>query len=92
MQKNTLDIDLSGKVAVVTGAGGVLCSDIARAGARVARLPRTGKIRAATPMGRVGDSAELEGALLFLVSDKAASFITGVTLPVDGGFPAYSGV
>ena len=92
MQKNTLDIDLSGKVAVVTGAGGVLCSAMARAGARVALLNRTGKILAATPMGRFGDSAELEGALLFLVSDKAASFITGVTLPVDGGFSAYSGV
>lgn len=92
MQKNTLDIDLSGKVAVVTGAGGVLCSDMARAGAWVALLNRTGKILAATPMGRFGDSAELEGALLFLVSDKAASFITGVTLPVDGGFSAYSGV
>ena len=90
MQKNTLDINLSGKVAVVTGAGGVLCSDMARA--RVALLNRTGKILAATPMGRFGDSAELEGALLFLVSDKAASFITGVTLPVDGGFSAYSGV
>ena len=53
---------------------------------------RTGKILAATPMGRFGDSAELEGALLFLVNEKAASFITGVTLPVDGGFSAYSGV
>ena len=45
MQKNTLAIDLSGKVAVVTGAGGVLCSDmaraLARAGARVALLNRT---------------------------------------------------
>ena len=54
--------------------------------------PRTGKILAATPMGRFGDSSELEGALLFLVNEKAASFITGVTLPVDGGFSAYSGV
>lgn len=53
---------------------------------------RTGKILAATPMGRFGDSRELEGALLFLVNDAAASFITGVTLPVDGGFSAYSGV
>ena len=52
---------------------------------------RTGKT-AATPMGRFGDSRELEGALLFLVNDAAASFITGVTLPVDGGFSAYSGV
>ena len=57
-----------------------------------AHTARTGKILAATPMGRFGDSAELEGALLFLVNDKAASFITGVTLPVDGGFSAYSGV
>lgn len=43
-------------------------------------------------MGRFGDSRELEGALLFLVNDAAASFITGITLPVDGGFSAYSGV
>ena len=53
---------------------------------------RTGKILAATPMGRFGESAELEGALLFLVNEKAAGFITGITLPVDGGFSAYSGV
>ncbi|MBE6128715.1 MAG: SDR family NAD(P)-dependent oxidoreductase [Erysipelotrichaceae bacterium] len=55
--------------------------------------PRTGKILAATPMGRFGDSeTELSGALLFLLNDEAAGFITGVTLPVDGGFSAYSGV
>ncbi len=54
---------------------------------------RSDKIIAATPMGRFGDSEkELEGALLFLLNDKAASFITGITLPVDGGFSAYSGV
>ena len=53
---------------------------------------RTGKILAATPMGRFGESEELEGALLFLVNERAASFITGVVLPVDGGFSAYSGV
>ena len=53
---------------------------------------RTGKILAATPMGRFGESSELEGALLFLLNEKAASFITGVVLPVDGGFSAYSGV
>lgn len=54
--------------------------------------PRTGKILAATPMGRFGESAELEGALLFLVNEKAAGFITGICIPVDGGFSAYSGV
>lgn len=53
---------------------------------------RTGKILAATPMGRFGESAELSGALLFLLNNDAAGFITGVTLPVDGGFSAYSGV
>ena len=53
---------------------------------------RTGKILAATPMGRFGESCELSGALLFLLNNEAASFITGVTLPVDGGFSAYSGV
>ena len=53
---------------------------------------RTGKILAATPMGRFGESEELSGGLLFLVNNKAASFITGIVLPIDGGFSAYSGV
>lgn len=53
---------------------------------------RTGKILAATPMGRFGESEELEGGLLFLVNEGAAGFITGVVLPIDGGFSAYSGV
>lgn len=53
---------------------------------------RTGKILAATPMGRFGESSELEGGLLFLLNNDAASFITGVVLPIDGGFSAYSGV
>lgn len=53
---------------------------------------RTGKILAATPMGRFGEAEELLGSLLFLLSDEAASFVTGVVLPVDGGFSAYSGV
>jgi len=53
---------------------------------------RTGKILAATPMGRFGEADELLGALLFLLCDEAASFITGVVLPIDGGFSAYSGV
>lgn len=53
---------------------------------------RTGKILAATPMHRFGESEELLGGLLFLLSDKAAGFVTGVVLPIDGGFSAYSGV
>ena len=53
---------------------------------------RTGKILAATPMGRFGEPEELEGAVLFLLNEKAAGFITGVVLPIDGGFSVYSGV
>ncbi len=54
--------------------------------------PRTDKILSATPMGRFGESNELDGALLFLINNDAAGFITGVVLPVDGGFSSYSGV
>ena len=53
---------------------------------------RTAKILAATPMGRFGTADELTGALLYLVSNEAAGFVTGVVIPVDGGFNAYSGV
>ena len=53
---------------------------------------RTGKILAATPMDRFGEAEELIGPLLFLLDNEAASFVTGVVLPVDGGFSAYSGV
>jgi len=54
--------------------------------------PRTGKILAATPMGRFGESEELLGGLLFLLNNEAAGFITGVVLPIDGGFSSYAGV
>ena len=53
---------------------------------------RTGKILAATPMGRFGEREELSGAVLFLLNNEAAGFITGITIPIDGGFSAYSGV
>lgn len=49
------------------------------------------KVIAKTPMGRFGEAHELIGAALYLISD-AASFVTGVVLPVDGGFSIYSGV
>ena len=54
--------------------------------------PRTGKILRGPPMNRFGESSELLGGLLFFLSDEAAGFITGVILPIDGGFSAYSGV
>ena len=53
---------------------------------------RTGKILNATPMGRFGKPEELVGPVLFLLDEKCSGFITGVVLPIDGGFNAYSGV
>ena len=54
--------------------------------------PRTDKILTATPMGRFGEASELLGTLLWLISEEASGFITGIVVPVDGGFSAYSGV
>ena len=53
---------------------------------------RSEKILRSTPMGRFVDSRELLGGLFFLTDDRAASAITGVVLPIDCGFSAYSGV
>ena len=53
---------------------------------------RSAKILNGTPTARFVDADELIGATLFLCDDKAASAITGVVLPVDAGFAAYSGV
>ena len=54
--------------------------------------PREEKILNATPMGRFGHPDELLGALKFLTDATMSSFVTGVVIPVDGGFSAYSGV
>ena len=53
---------------------------------------RSAKILNGTPTNRFVDADELIGATLFLCDDKSASAITGVVLPVDAGFAAYSGV
>ena len=53
---------------------------------------RTAKILNGTPMGRFADSHELLGGMLFLTDDNFASAVTGVILPIDCGFAAYSGV
>jgi len=53
---------------------------------------RSAKILNGTPTGRFVDAEELIGATLFLCDDRSASAITGVVLPVDAGFAAYSGV
>ena len=44
-----------------------------------------------TPMGRFGDPVDLVGTLIWLSAD-ASKFVTGITVPVDGGFSTYSGV
>lgn len=54
--------------------------------------PRSGKIISHTPMRRFGKPEDLLGALLWLADDTTSGFVTGTTIPVDGGFMAYSGV
>mgnify|MGYP006339833267 FL=1 len=43
-------------------------------------------------MKRFGEPEELLGTLRWLVDEKASGFVTGIVVPVDGGFSAYSGV
>jgi len=52
---------------------------------------RGNKIVTNTPMGKFGDPDDLQGASLYLLSDLS-SFVTGIVIPVDGGFNAFSGV
>lgn len=53
--------------------------------------PRGQKIVNNTPMGKFGEPEDLQGATLFLLSDISA-FITGIVIPVDGGYSAFGGV
>ncbi|MBP1969324.1 NAD(P)-dependent dehydrogenase (short-subunit alcohol dehydrogenase family) [Virgibacillus natechei] len=53
---------------------------------------RSDKIMSQTPMKRFGDPEDLLGTLLWLADEKMSGFVTGTTIPVDGGFMAYSGV
>lgn len=53
--------------------------------------PRGQKVIHGTPMGRFGEPEELCGTTLYLISDVSA-FVTGVVIPIDGGYNAYSGV
>jgi NAD(P)-dependent dehydrogenase (short-subunit alcohol dehydrogenase family) len=53
--------------------------------------PRGEKIINNTPMGRYGDPKDLQGTVLYLVSDISA-FVTGIVIPVDGGYSAFGGV
>ena len=53
---------------------------------------RSHKIMAHTPMRRFGKPEDLLGTLIWLVDDEMSGFVTGITVPVDGGFMSYSGV
>ncbi|GAF64818.1 putative dehydrogenase [Bacillus sp. TS-2] len=53
---------------------------------------RASKIITHTPQNRFGKPEDLLGTLLWLADESTSSFVTGITVPVDGGFMAYSGV
>ena len=53
--------------------------------------PRGQKIVDNTPMGKFGEPEDLQGTTLFLISD-VSSFVTGIVVPVDGGYSAFGGV
>ena len=53
--------------------------------------PRGEKIISSTPMGRYGKTEELQGTVLYLLSD-VSQFVTGIIIPVDGGYSAFGGV
>ena len=54
--------------------------------------PRSEKILSRTPLRRFGVPQDLTGTLLYLCDEAYAGFVTGIIVPVDGGFSAYSGV
>ncbi len=56
------------------------------------QTPRAQSILGHTPLKRFGEAPELIGAMNWLINDEAAGFVTGITLPVDGGFLASAGV
>lgn len=81
---------LARTVAVNHARDGVRVNTIAPGSVRTAMLERGGKgdeLRANTPIGRLAEPSEIAHAALFLASD-AASFVTGSTLTVDGGYSA----
>ena len=53
---------------------------------------RSHKILNMTPVGRFGVPEDLLGTLLYLIDNEQSAFVTGVVIPIDGGFSAYSGV
>lgn len=56
------------------------------------QTPRAKAVLAHTPMKRFGEAPELIGCMNWLISDEAAGFVTGIVVPVDGGFLSTAGV
>lgn len=54
--------------------------------------PRSAKILAATPMKKFGEPKDLLGTVKWLADENESGFVTGIVVPIDGGFMAYSGV
>lgn len=54
--------------------------------------PRGEQVMAHTPMGRFGEAEDLLGCVEWLLDDTRAAFVTGITVPVDGGFLSSAGV
>lgn len=54
--------------------------------------PRAHKILSHTPQGKFGVTEDLYGTLVWLCDSELSNFVTGITVPIDGGFSAYSGV
>ncbi len=54
--------------------------------------PRSHKIIESTPMQRFGKPEDLLGTILWLCDDNLSGFVTGITVPIDGGYSSYSGV
>ena len=54
--------------------------------------PRGEQVMHHTPAGRFGEAADLLGCVNWLLDDAQSSFVTGITVPVDGGFLASAGV
>jgi NAD(P)-dependent dehydrogenase (short-subunit alcohol dehydrogenase family) len=56
------------------------------------KTARADNVLGHTPMKRFGEANELIGGMNYLINDQNASFVTGIVLPIDGGFLANSGV
>jgi NAD(P)-dependent dehydrogenase (short-subunit alcohol dehydrogenase family) len=81
-------------VALVDNAfvGGVHQQTVARGFDTDSFSPRGQQVIAHTPAGRFGEADEMSGAVRWLIDDDTAAFVTGICIPVDGGFLACSGL